>query len=993
MQNANIKHEVEAVSQLLMNARVHVFETIDCDNTTRLMSAVYEGDTDSVKVFVARDELDDIHSRNVDNCQATDIASYCGHIHIVEFLRKYLTCKITSFQSFSGNYNTAEDVTSGLLHIRQLLENGANVEAENVDGLRPVHYAVRTGLVELVQLLIQHGANVDAADVYGNRPLHEAVCIGQNVVKLLVDHGAKVNIQNIHGKTPLHVAIERQESEVIVLLLNTGADVGLTDVWRNTPLHYLSTSDTLEKFAVKQINHSSLICNAVGVTVQLLVAARVPSDCYGNTPLHYTVGVYAHLKLYRVSTDVTKTVDYLVECGTDINAQNNDGFTPLHVARGKEAILACLKHADDQSFAITDKRGRNFWHLLFLLRNLNETALTRNIEAMMSKSSTKHCSDDLNRTPLHYVCMKRNVSISRELLEKFVESFGDNHINQQDRFGRTALHYAAMTDDIELVKLLRKKNAIDDMIQDDFEKTAIDYEDCHVMANHPVLQLKETFDFVRKNFDLIFSRIDQCFCKTSRHLESSKTELRKLICDKNDITSFMVKLYQSCRCNYSDMCNMIVAWKQYKSKLVDLVDDNNKSATQPTITFTAIQRQVDSAMQHLAKEMSNKDKRFTCKVVPVGSAYEETRIAYCDEFDYNFVLTDLSTKCEVCYSPESPPGFVLLKAAVPEYEEDLFNSSGILNTRIVKFKFETLVKQVLSSLSFCEATGFEFIDPVQDFPVLPGTTSTKLNTVIKLRFIQPVNEYQVLHNISVDVVPVLHIDGWWPDDMRREDLCQAGDCIIVFTQPQNKYPWIGWTEPHGFISFAQAESRLLRDCPCVIKAAFMVVKRMSQYFVRKYEFFSSHVIKTALLWCLDEVEPANKCLSLNCSDEISGDELLHWVQNIVQRLLCFAAQDYVPCYFMPKCHQPVWLKEKYLKQFHMRLYRHGLSEYSDLFSLNKQQSCDYWLKYIKSLITYSHVMYWMVSCDDSELKLFVPSTINPLTENDVCTPIAVLPND
>jgi len=47
-----------------------------------------------------------------------------------------------------------------------------------------------------------------------------------------------------------------------------------------------------------------------------------------------------------------KTVESLVNDGADINAQNNDGLTPLHVARGEEAIEACLLHASDQSFTI-----------------------------------------------------------------------------------------------------------------------------------------------------------------------------------------------------------------------------------------------------------------------------------------------------------------------------------------------------------------------------------------------------------------------------------------------------------------------------------------------------------------------------------------------------------------------------------------------------------------------------------------------------------------
>ena len=120
--------------------------------------------------------------------------------------------------------NTAVRLTTDLQRMRSLLENGADVEAENVDGLRPIHLAVRTGLVELIELLIQHGANVDAADVYGNSSLHEAVsCHGLRVVQLLVEHGATVNVQNIDGKTLLHIAVERQQSEVAVFLLNAGA--------------------------------------------------------------------------------------------------------------------------------------------------------------------------------------------------------------------------------------------------------------------------------------------------------------------------------------------------------------------------------------------------------------------------------------------------------------------------------------------------------------------------------------------------------------------------------------------------------------------------------------------------------------------------------------------------------------------------------------------------------------------------------------------------
>ena len=905
-----INHAFKAVLQLLMNSDLCIGSVKVCDNRTAI---AYDYGIVNISVECGVD----IYARNVDNLQAIDIASYCGRVDIVRFLHDRLTChlsydKISALCLSAGTCtacycNTVVHLTTYVQCIRSLLENGADVEAENVDGLRPIHWAVRTGLVELVELLIQHHANVDAADVYGNRPLHEAVCHGLNVVQLLVKHEAKLNVQNVEGKTPLHVAIDRQQSEAVEFLLKMGVDVGLTDVWRNTPLHYLTAGPQQcaehEYIVTQTTKHQHLLIrNAMGVTALSSMAGHgildyanhkreIPDagmvvsqedlhsgqlthafsssvipcllelrhvktlsktkvycrkefaqvDCYGNTPLHYVVGVYAHLKMYRVSTDVTKTVEFLMKRGADVNAQNNDGLTPLHVARGTQALEACLQYTDHRSFTVTDKRGRNFWHLLFLSQNVNKIEFVANIRPA---PDTRHNIDDLNRTSLHYACMTdTRIDRLNQLLKEFVQDFSDEHINKQDIFGRTALHYAAMANNTELMDLLITKRSAD--IQDKFKKTASEYSKscCSYKSDVSLLLFSDTSSFIARNFRSISSHIQQCFSLSYLNLQNSKAELRKIVCNlrADNATLYVLNLLIGIRFDYSDVCRKGTAVKQRFPERMELPDNVIKSAMQLPSRFKAIQSEVEEAMQYLAKQVSYADVRFACEVVPVGSAREEIKIGCCDEFDYNFVLTDLSGRCQICYSPESPPGFVLLKAATPEYNEDLFDSNGILNTRIVKFKFETLVKQILSSLSFCEATGFEFTDPVQNFFAPPGTISTKVNTLIKLVFTHPVNGHHVPHKISVDIVPALRIDGWWPDDTHREDLCRSSDCLIVFTQPQLKYPWIGWTEPHAFITFAPAESRLLRDCPRVIRAAVIVVKRMSKKF-SQYECFSSHVI-------------------------------------------------------------------------------------------------------------------------------------------------------
>ena len=500
-----------------------------------------------------------MHVRSNDNMELIDVVSYYGHTDIVQILTncsssamglRYNKIYPPNVTHVDCHRNTALHLTTDLQTATSLLEKGANVDAENVEGLRPIHCAVKTGLVELVDLLIQHGANVDAADIFGNRPLHDAVCHGLNVVQLLVQHGAKLNVQNIDGKTPLHIAVERQQADIIVFLMTHDADVGLTDVWHNTPLHYLTyrllavseLTKNIEKLLKNKPQHL-LVRNAVDISVFMHIAThgilhdkshkvhsqhsafnrivnsatltqvhnvclsqqKLDIDCQGNTTLHYAVGVFGKLKMFKMSTGIVKTVELLVKCGADINAQNNDGLTPLHVARGEKAIEACLQHGGDQSLTITDNRGRNFWHLLFLTRT-NKTELEKSIRPMIATSDAKYSTDDLNRTPLHYACMGRYPFMPswRWLVTEFIKQFSVEHINKQDRFGRTALHYAAIGNESELRDMLKTMKA-DNTVQDNYQKISEEYANIQRSFNTKValLQLTKSTAVIRRNHDEI----------------------------------------------------------------------------------------------------------------------------------------------------------------------------------------------------------------------------------------------------------------------------------------------------------------------------------------------------------------------------------------------------------------------------------------------------------------------------------------------------------
>jgi uncharacterized protein len=190
--------------------------------------------------------------------------------------------------------------------------------------------AVKRGDTTAVSTLLKGRADVNAADLDGTSPLHWAV-VRDNVatVDALVRAGADVKKANRYGVTPLAVACTNGNVEIIRRLLDAGADANTLTVDGESVL--MDAARTGKAEAVKL-----LLAHGAKVNAR--------EELRGQNALMWAAA--------ENNADVVTT---LVESGAEINSRSKGGFTPLLFAvraGGKGTVQALLDRGANVNDAI-----------------------------------------------------------------------------------------------------------------------------------------------------------------------------------------------------------------------------------------------------------------------------------------------------------------------------------------------------------------------------------------------------------------------------------------------------------------------------------------------------------------------------------------------------------------------------------------------------------------------------------------------------------------
>jgi ankyrin repeat domain-containing protein 50 len=200
--------------------------------------------------------------------------------------------------------------------LKAMLEKGANIESEDEEGNRPIHYAARWGQDRIVSFLLDAGAGIGDKNKDGKTALERAAGAGhEKVVDLLLGGGEGGLKFRVNGA--LLAAAEANEEKVMWLLLERGADANVQGGFYGSVLQAASFN-----------GHEAI--------VRVLLERGAEANTQG--------GIHGNALQAAASQGNEAIVRALLERGAEVNAKGGYYGYALQAAacNGHEAIVRLL---------------------------------------------------------------------------------------------------------------------------------------------------------------------------------------------------------------------------------------------------------------------------------------------------------------------------------------------------------------------------------------------------------------------------------------------------------------------------------------------------------------------------------------------------------------------------------------------------------------------------------------------------------------------------
>ena len=325
-----------------------------------------------------------------------DVALYLSQILMPNRNRFAISCDLGFPRVISQDAKVFEYVRAGSTEKVKSLFSAGEASARDTTrfGITLLHTASKRDniVIDIIRLLIQQGADVNAQDEDGETPLHGVMAKKDqyNIAKLLIENGADFSNKAADGKTPLHTIFN-----------NTVEEVLKKDEW------------------VEEVSPDS---QGMSISHFLAWSSKTAIDTFCRARMHDLTDLWSvdgfgrtclHLATSRGNLDL---LSYLLERASsfDVEIADHQGRTCLHYApRSNEATkVISLLAAKGCNMLATDKSN---WTVMDYARQLNNLGAIQKLTELTSERTSLSTSDSVEmpfdlvpetKGPVRHMCRR-----------------------------------------------------------------------------------------------------------------------------------------------------------------------------------------------------------------------------------------------------------------------------------------------------------------------------------------------------------------------------------------------------------------------------------------------------------------------------------------------------------------------------------------------------------------------------------------------------------
>ncbi|PVD33493.1 hypothetical protein C0Q70_04749 [Pomacea canaliculata] len=271
----------------------------------------------------------------------------------------------------------------------------------------------------LVREMFVAEQQVNSVDSEGMAVLHRVAMFDSEdhvrVVLFLIIKGANLNLQNTTGDTPLHVAVKHKNWNMMEVLL-----------------HRRGKSDVM--------------------------------DCEQRSVLHIAASFSDPVQF----PNIDKILPLLIRNNNDINKEDGEGNTPLHLAAlaGNIRFMKTLLDHGARADGV-NKEQKTVLHMMATAKNntsSNVDSLRKVLSLIVKRGAPYQKTDCAGHSALHLGAKNGNWTLVEFLLQ-LTHKVGD--LNSKCHLGDSAIHLAAKCQNWDIVKLLVEEGALIDELDNE----------------------------------------------------------------------------------------------------------------------------------------------------------------------------------------------------------------------------------------------------------------------------------------------------------------------------------------------------------------------------------------------------------------------------------------------------------------------------------------------------------------------------------------------